>query len=242
MRLTYKRHDLFCQYTKSCFIANFAINHQNSTLYQTSVSGVVLVALKTKIPFLQIQITYILLFVNSFIALGSDYIIELCKCYLRPTAVFLDVRGDAAPFYQHMKTQPRTCLGWMQKVGHFYAKIKCEDLLQPEVSHFRIVLLQMLKLKSQSCIQMKSGDCKKKSKNTCTDIELSSHLQHYIMPFGHYTTPGFFSSSFMSWRKATVWKSMNWDKRWYFVQEMYILACECNSLLCEEIQYSGLNI
>ncbi len=52
---------------KSPFIANFAINHQNSTLNQTSVSGIVLVALKTTIPFLQMQITYTLLFVNSLL-------------------------------------------------------------------------------------------------------------------------------------------------------------------------------
>lgn len=52
---------------KSPFIANFAINHQNSTLNQTSVSGIVLVALKTTILFLQMQITYTLLFVNSLL-------------------------------------------------------------------------------------------------------------------------------------------------------------------------------
>lgn len=48
---------------RSRFIANFAINHQNSTLNQTSVSGIVSVALKTAILFFffyyWMQITYI---------------------------------------------------------------------------------------------------------------------------------------------------------------------------------------
>lgn len=59
----------------------------------------------------------------------------------------------------------------------------------------------------------------------------------YIMPFCHYTTPGIFSSSFISWRKATVWKSMNCYTIWYFFKDMYILARECNSLF-EKIQCS----
>ncbi len=71
----------------------------------------------------------------------------------------------------------------------------------------------------------------RKSKNYCTDIELFLH--NYIMPFCHYPTPRIFSSSFISWRKATVWKSMNWDTRWYFFKDMYILACECSSLFGE---------
>lgn len=94
-------------------------------------------------------------FVNTFIALGSDYIIVLCKCYLRPTAIFLGSWRRRAMLSTHENTAatPRTCLGWIQEVGHLYTKLKCEvfskrtlpleasrlasDLFQENMSFFR---------------------------------------------------------------------------------------------------------
>ncbi len=67
-------------------------------------------------------------------ALGSDYIIVLYKCYLRPTAIFLDVHENAAPCYQHMKTQQphqhvlNECKKWVTSMPNSNVRFYKEDV------------------------------------------------------------------------------------------------------------------
>lgn len=77
------------------------------------------------------QITYTLLFVNSFIALGSDYIIVLCKCYLRPTAIFLDLNEDTAlstqpPHQEHVLNEFKK---WVTSMPNSNVRFSKEDII-----------------------------------------------------------------------------------------------------------------
>lgn len=150
-----------------------------------------------------------------------------------------------------MKTQPPhqhvldECKKWVTSMPNSNVRFYKEDIIAGGV-HISLGLISgeyVLLQKHVETVKIRRAFNLKvvivrKSKNSCTDIELFLH--NYIMPFCHYTTPGIFSSSFISWRKATVWKSMNWDTIWYFFKDMYILACECNSLF-GEIQCSLMN-
>lgn len=159
---------------KSLFIANFAINHQNSTLNQTewdSIGGIK----NYNSVFVNANSIYIA-FCKLCFVLGSDYIIVLYKCYLRPTAIFLDVHENAVPCYQHMKTQPPhhhvfdECKKWVTSMPNSNVRFYKEDVtaggvhISLELISGEYVLLQKhVETKNQTCIQMKC-DCKKKLK------------------------------------------------------------------------------
>ncbi len=109
-------------------------------------------------------------------AVGSDYIIVLYKCYLRPTAIFLDVHEDAAPCYQHMKTQQphqhvlNECKKWVTSMPNSNVRFYKEDVTVGGV-HITLELISgecltsetCWNCKNQTCIQVKC-DCKKKQK------------------------------------------------------------------------------
>lgn len=78
----------------------------------------------------------------------------------------------------------------------------------------------------------------RKSKNSSTDIELFLHLQHFSVILSLYYPLDFFPLLYNLKKSHSMRKR---ELRLYFFQDMYILACECNSLLCEEIQYSLMN-
>lgn len=137
----------------------------------------------------------------------------LYKCYLRPTAIFLDVHKNAAPCYQHMKTQPPhqhvldECKKWVTSMPNSNVRFYKEDIIAGGV-HISLGLISgeyVLLQKHVETVKIRRAFNLKvvivrKSKNSCTDIELFLH--NYIMPFCHYTTPRIFFFFFYILKKS----------------------------------------
>lgn len=112
------------------------------------------------------------------------------------------------PCYQHMKTQPPPKEHWSWKNSRSGSPLYQTQMLGFHKEDITAGGVQIslglisgeyvfLQIHTDTDLHWKDSRSLKqkvlivrKSKNSCSDIERFLCLQHYIMPFCHYTTPG----------------------------------------------------